>query len=121
MFDLILRAPLAAINHEERAFLAAAIHHRYAKAPPRHADAYLRLLSEERQAAAYTLGTVLRLGADLTGRSQALLAGFEAKAQDGKLVLDMKKKVAHLMTETVQRRLDSAASALGLVSEIRIG
>lgn len=121
IFDLVLRAPLAAINHEERAFLAAAIHHRYAKTPPRHANAYLRLLSEEQQAAAYTLGTALRLGADLSGRSESLLAGFEPSAQDGKLVLKVKKKVAHLMTDTVQRRLESAAATFGLVAETRVG
>jgi exopolyphosphatase/guanosine-5'-triphosphate,3'-diphosphate pyrophosphatase len=120
MFDLILRAPLAAINHEERAFLAAAIHHRYTKAPPRHAEAYMRLLSDEGQAAAAALGAALRLGADLSGRSESLLAAAEAEAVDGRLVLRVKKKVAHLVTETVQRRLDYAAAALGLSPETKI-
>jgi exopolyphosphatase/guanosine-5'-triphosphate,3'-diphosphate pyrophosphatase len=120
MFDLILRAPLAAISHEERAFLAAAIHHRYTKAPPRHADAYMRLLSDERQAAAAALGAALRLGADLSGRSEPLLAAVEVQAVDGRLVLRVKKKVAHLITETVQRRLDYAAAALGLSPETKI-
>jgi exopolyphosphatase/guanosine-5'-triphosphate,3'-diphosphate pyrophosphatase len=120
MFDLILRAPLAAINHEERAFLAAAIHHRYTKAAPRHADAYMRLLSDERQAAAAALGAVLRLGADLSGRSEPLLAAVDAQAVDGKLVLRVKKKMAHLMTDTVQRRLDYAAASLGLNPEIKV-
>lgn len=119
MFDLVLRAPLAAINHEERAFLAAAIHHRYTKAPPRHADAYLRLLGEDQQAAAAALGAALRLGADLSGRSEALLGAFQAAALDGRLVLRMKKDVAHLMTDTAQRRLDYAAQALGLVAETK--
>ncbi|MGQ0534272.1 MAG: Ppx/GppA phosphatase family protein [Caulobacteraceae bacterium] len=119
MFDLILRAPLAAISHEERAFLAAAIHHRYTKAPPRHADAYARLLSDEVQAAAAALGAALRLGADLTGRSEPLLAAVEAQVVDGRLVLRVKKKVAHIITETVQRRLDYAAAALGLSPEIK--
>ncbi|MEZ5995844.1 MAG: Ppx/GppA family phosphatase [Hyphomonadaceae bacterium] len=119
MFDLILRAPLAAINHEERAFLAAAIHHRYAKSPPRHADAYMRLLSDERQAAAAALGAALRLGADLSGRSETLLASVDVEAVDGRLVLRVKKKAAHLVTETVQRRLDYAASSLGLTPETR--
>lgn len=120
MFDLILRAPLAAINHEERAFLAAAIHHRYTKAPPRHADAYMRLLSDERQAAAAALGAALRLGADLSGRSEGLLAAFEINAVDGKLVLRVKKKAAHLVTETAARRLEAAAQSLGLEAETRI-
>jgi exopolyphosphatase/guanosine-5'-triphosphate,3'-diphosphate pyrophosphatase len=120
MFDLILRAPLAAINHEERAFLAAAIHHRYTKAPPRHAEAYMRLLSDEAQAAAAALGAALRLGADLSGRSEPLLAAVEIEAVDGRLLLRVKKKAAHIVTETVQRRLDYAAAALGLNPEIKI-
>jgi exopolyphosphatase / guanosine-5'-triphosphate,3'-diphosphate pyrophosphatase len=120
MFDLILRAPLAAISHEERAFLAAAIHHRYTKAQPRHADAYLRLLNEEQQAAAAALGAALRLGADLSGRSETLLASFDIAAVDDKLVLRVKKRVAHLVTETASRRLDAAAQALGLTAETKI-
>lgn len=120
MFDLILRAPLAAISHEERAFLAAAIHHRYTKAPPKHAEAYMRLLSDERQAGAAALGAALRLGADLSGRSQPLLGAFEIAAVDGKLVLKVKKKAAHLVTDTAARRLDAAAQALGLTAETKI-
>jgi len=120
MFDLILRAPLAAISHEERAFLAAAIHHRYTKAPPRHADAYLRLLNEEQQAAAAALGAALRLGADLSGRNETLLASFEIEAVDGKLLLRVKKKVSELATEAALRRLDAAAEALGLTAETKI-
>jgi len=120
MFDLVLRAPLAAIDHEERAFLAAAIHHRYTKTPPRHADAYVRLLNEEQQAAALALGAALRLGAEISGRSEKLLAGFEVEAVDGKLLLRVKKRVAHLVTETAARRLEAAAAALGLEAETKI-
>ncbi len=120
MFDLILRAPLAAISHPERAFLAAAIHHRYTKAQPRHAAAYLRLLNEEQQAAAAALGAALRLGADLSGRSETLLANFDAAAVDGKLVLRVKKKLAHLVTEAAVRRLEGAAAALRLTPETKI-
>jgi len=120
MFDLILRAPIAAISHPERAFLAAAIHHRYTKAQPRHAEAYLRLLNEEQQASAAALGAALRLGADLSGRSEALLANFDVAAVDGKLLLRVKKKMAHLVTETATRRLEAAAAALGLSAETKI-
>ncbi len=120
MFDLVLRAPLAAISHCERAFLAAAIHHRYTKAPPRQAGAYLRLLSEDSQAAAAALGAALRLGADLSGRSETLLAAFEIGVADGALTLRVKKNMAHLVTETAQRRLDYAAASLGLLAQTRI-
>jgi exopolyphosphatase/guanosine-5'-triphosphate,3'-diphosphate pyrophosphatase len=120
MFDLVLRAPLAAISHDERAFLAAAIHHRYTKTPPRHADPYVRLLSEEKRAAAAALGAALRLGADLSGRSETLLGSFETAVVDGKLTLRVKKRVAHLVTETATRRLEAAAQALGLGSEVKL-
>lgn len=120
MFDLVLRAPLAAISHEERAFLAAAIHHRYTKAQPRHADAYVRLLSDEQQAAAAALGAALRLGAGLSGRSESLLGAFDISVVDGALLLRVKKKLAHLVTETAVRRLDAAAQALGLKAETKI-
>lgn len=120
MFDLILRAPLAAISHAERAFLAAAIHHRYTKSQPRHAEAYLRLLNEDQQAAAAALGASLRLGAELSGRSESLLRSFAISANDKVLHLRADAKVAHLLTEAGQRRLDAAASALGLSAETTI-
>lgn len=120
MFDLILRAPLAAISHPERAYLAAAIHHRYTKAQPHHAAAYLRLLDEDQQAAALALGAALRLGADLSGRNEDLLANFQVSTVDGKLLLRVKKRMAHLVTETAARRLDAAAAALGLTAETKI-
>jgi exopolyphosphatase/guanosine-5'-triphosphate,3'-diphosphate pyrophosphatase len=121
MFDMVLRAPLAAISHAERAFLAAAIHHRYTKAQPRHANGYVRLLSEERQAAAAALGAALRLGADLSGRNESLLGAFNIGVEGDALALRMRKDVAHLMTETAQRRFDYAASALGLKAVMRVG
>jgi len=44
----------------------------------------------------------------------------EIEAVDGRLVLRVKRKMAHLITETVQRRLDFAAAALGLTPETKI-
>lgn len=120
MFDLILRAPLAAISHAERAFLAAAIHHRYTKVPPRHAEAYQRLLRDEQQAAAAALGAALRLGADLSGRSKALLEAFAVEVGDGALTLKVKKDVSHLATDTALRRLDYVAGLLGLKAKTAV-
>ncbi len=121
MFDLILRAPLAAISHEERAFLAAAIHHRYTKAAPKHADAYVRLLNEDQQAAAAALGAALRLGADLSGRSEPILSQFEVSVDRGKLLLKAKKSVAHLLTEQTEKRLEAVGAQLRLETDTRVG
>ncbi len=117
MFDLVLRSPLTALSHAERAFLAASIHHRYAKPAPKDAPAYERLLSDEMRKAAGALGAALRLGADVSGRSDGLLAAFEVKIESGALTLTVDRRFAHLMTEQASKRLDAAASALGLLSK----
>jgi hypothetical protein len=104
----------------ERAFLAAAIHHRYTKAQPRHAEAYLRLLNEEQQASAAALGAALRFGAHLCGRSATLLGSFQIAVVDDRLLLRVKKKVAHLVTDTAVRRLEAAAQALGLGADVKV-
>ena len=59
----------------------------------------------------------MRLGADLSGRSEKLLAQFEGSARDGKLRLKVKRSASHLMTEQVVKRLEAAANALGLEAE----
>jgi exopolyphosphatase/guanosine-5'-triphosphate,3'-diphosphate pyrophosphatase len=118
MFDLVLRAPFAAIAHAERAFLAAAVHHRYAKAPPRNAPAYDKLLNEEQRRAAAALGYALRLGADLSGRTKALLQDFTLTLERGVLTLAVKPRNAHLITDQTSKRLEPLAEALGAVARI---
>ena len=111
MFDLILRAPLAAISHEERAYLAASIHHRYAKQPPRHAPAYVRLLSDERRAAAAALGAALRSGPTFPGAARAL-AAFDIAAVDGRLEL-REEEIGTLGHRNCAAPASVAAAALG--------
>jgi exopolyphosphatase/guanosine-5'-triphosphate,3'-diphosphate pyrophosphatase len=117
MFDLVLRAPFAAISHAERAFLAGAVHHRYAKAPP-DSEAYQKLLSEEQRAAAAALGFALRLGADVSGRARALLNDFTLSLERGVLTLAVKPQRAHLLTDQVAKRLDPLAQALGVSAKL---
>jgi exopolyphosphatase/guanosine-5'-triphosphate,3'-diphosphate pyrophosphatase len=118
MFDLVLRAPFAAVSHAERSFLAAVVHHRYAKASP-DAEAYRKLLTEEQRAAAAALGFALRLGADLSGRARAILNDFSLTLERGAVVLTVKPQRAHLLTDQFAKRLDPLANALGVVAKIR--
>jgi len=114
MFDLVLRAPLAAINHVERAFLAACVHHRYTKSAPALNDAYSRLLHEDARRAAMAVGAALRLGADASARSQVLLAHFTLRLDGGALVLSLKRSEADLLSDQAVRRLEALGTALGL-------
>ena len=118
MFDLVLRAPFAAISHAERAYLAAAVHHRYGKAPP-ISPAYLKLLTEEQRASAAALGFALRLGADISGRARALLNDFTLTLERGALTLSVKPSRAHLLTDQIAKRLDPLASMLGVIAKLQ--
>jgi len=117
IFDLVVRAPLAGISHRERAFLGASVHHRYTKRPP-HALAYSALLGEDEQRAAIALGAALRLGADISGRTDDMLARFQIGWRDGVLVLSTKKREAHLIGEQAERRFEALRAALAAPTRI---
>ncbi len=112
MFDLVLRAPLAAINHAERAFLAGCVHHRYTKSAP-HAPAYLRLIDEDARRAALAVGAALRLGADLSARSEVLLGRFKLADAGDALVLSAPRDDAPLLSDQAGKRFETLAALLG--------
>lgn len=120
IYELVLRAPLAGISHGERAFLAAAVHHRYTKSEPVWSEAYEQLLDEEGRKEAMAVGAALRLGADLSARSEDLLNHFTLRLGDGALVLRVAKREADLVSEQAQRRLDALAAALGLQAQVEL-
>ncbi|MGE3142424.1 MAG: Ppx/GppA family phosphatase [Hyphomonadaceae bacterium] len=120
MYDLVLRAPLAAISHAERAFLAACVHHRYTKAPPRDSAAYRRLLDDAARSAAQAVGASLRLGADVSARSEALLAHFRLTRDEAGLALRVARKEADLISDQAARRLDTLGAALGVATRIEL-
>ena len=75
VFEQVLRAPIAGMNHAERAFLALALFARHTASTNTPEPRIIgRLLSPERQQRARALGAAMRLGCDLSGRSAALLA-----------------------------------------------
>jgi exopolyphosphatase/guanosine-5'-triphosphate,3'-diphosphate pyrophosphatase len=118
VFDQVLRAPIAGMNHPERAFLAAAIHARHTgqPAPPPTA----RLLTPERAQGARVLGAAMRLGCDLSGRSPPLLANAELSLEKGALVLTALRENADLLLgEQTAKRLASLAQALDVQPKIR--
>jgi exopolyphosphatase/guanosine-5'-triphosphate,3'-diphosphate pyrophosphatase len=114
MFDLVLRAPFPAIDHAERAYLAAAVHHRYTRAAPK-SPAYDKLLSDDLRRHAAGLGAAMRLGADLSGRSEGLLSAFDLRKLDDVLTLTTRSgERGVLITDQAGKRLEPLAQALGL-------
>jgi exopolyphosphatase/guanosine-5'-triphosphate,3'-diphosphate pyrophosphatase len=114
IYDLVLRAPFSGVSHTERAFLAAAVHHRHTRSAPDKEEAYLRLLTEEQRKAAAALGAALRLGADLSGRAEPLLDVFDLSLTDGRLTLSTDRGHARVITEQTVKRLDALAAILSV-------
>jgi exopolyphosphatase / guanosine-5'-triphosphate,3'-diphosphate pyrophosphatase len=120
VFDLVLRAPLAGVTHRERAFLAAAVQHRYSKTLPQAAELIVaRLLTSDQARIAGAVGLAMRLGADLSGRSEALISRFTLKRQDQALVLSAGAGFGHLLTEQALRRLEPLAEGLQLKAQVK--
>lgn len=87
-FEQVLRAPIAGMDHRERAFLASTAFARHASAPqPPEAGMIARLLTPERRQRARALGSAIRLGCDLSGRNPRLLESSSVAVRDGRLHL----------------------------------
>jgi len=120
IFELVLEGQLAGITHPERAFLAAAVQHRYSKVLPASAStAVQRLLTPEQANAAACLGLAMRLGADLSGRNEALMERLSIRREGETLTLSAAAGFQQLLTEQSVRRLEPLAQALGLKPHVK--
>ena len=120
VFELVLGAQLAGVTHPERAFLAAAVQHRYTKSLPAPARPIIeRLLTPEQAEAASTLGLALRLGCDLSGRTASVLDQFSLRRDKDQLILTAAPGAQHLLTDQAVRRFEPLGEALKLKAMIR--
>jgi exopolyphosphatase / guanosine-5'-triphosphate,3'-diphosphate pyrophosphatase len=114
VFEQVLRAPIAGMNHAERGFLAAAIFARHtASSNPPEPRILGRVLTDERRARALALGAAMRLGCDLSGRSGDLLRRSSLAVQDGAVVLKADGRWADmLLGEQTAKRASQFADRL---------
>jgi exopolyphosphatase/guanosine-5'-triphosphate,3'-diphosphate pyrophosphatase len=114
VFEQVLRAPIAGMNHTERAFLAMSLFSRHTASQnipePRIIG---RLLSPERLLRARALGAAMRLGCDLSGRSAALLARSSLRFERSRVILSAEPSARDLLLgEQTARRCATLASTL---------
>lgn len=114
VFEQVLRAPIAGMNHAERAFLAMSLFARHtASQNIPEARIIGRLLTPERLLRARALGAAMRLGCDLSGRSPALLARSSLKFDKTRVVLSAEHASADLLLgEQTARRCATLANIL---------
>jgi exopolyphosphatase / guanosine-5'-triphosphate,3'-diphosphate pyrophosphatase len=121
-FDLVLRAPYPAASHIERVFLARILARRYgAKLDEIEPKLVKRLLDEDLLMRADALGSALRLGAELSGRSADLLSKCGLHVVNGCLVLSTSADMKGLIAETVVKRLEQLGAALRLPVVVEVG
>ena len=115
-FEQVLRAPIAGMNHRERAFLASTAFARHSSAPhPPQPDTVSRLLTPERRQRARALGSAIRLGCDLSGRNTRLLESSSLSLHNGRLRLTTAQGWEDmLLGEQTAKRAQVMAQALKL-------
>ncbi|HWB49635.1 MAG TPA: Ppx/GppA family phosphatase [Stellaceae bacterium] len=119
-FTRSLRMPIGAINHQERVFIASALHARYGGPPDDPIKAPTRILLDDREAAeARSLGLALRLAYTLCGGALELLGEVRLSRADGMLTLEMPETGSLFQGEAVERRLAALGRALGLATQTR--
>jgi exopolyphosphatase/guanosine-5'-triphosphate,3'-diphosphate pyrophosphatase len=115
-FEQVLRAPIAGMNHPERAFLACAAFARHSSAPATPEPGTVsKVLSVERRQRARALGSAIRLGCDLSGRNAGLLSHCTLSIEGERLVLAAQDGWADmLLGEQTAKRAQTLAQALKL-------
>ncbi|MFN4025362.1 MAG: Ppx/GppA family phosphatase [Hyphomonas sp.] len=118
-YDQALRAPYLGVTHPERAMIAHAIGCRYDKDFKRPAE-HVTLTTEPQAERARQIGLLMRLGAVFSGRSGPILQRAALRREGDLLVLEVGRRDAKLISETVERRLAQAAGQLRLKSGSRV-
>ena len=108
-----LYMPVAGIDHAGRAFVSAALHARYGGRGTVELLAPLELLDESELPTARVIGLALRLAYMISGGVPAALHGTTLALQGHEILLSLNGDGAQRFGESVQRRLDALAKAMG--------
>jgi len=120
-FEEVFRAPFVGIDHEDRAFIAIAIHARYnGTADEPETDCALTLIDDAEARRAKLIGICLRLGLTLSGGVPGVLSRTQLENENGTVTLRIGRGDANLYVELIERRLASVARCLGLASRFEL-
>jgi exopolyphosphatase / guanosine-5'-triphosphate,3'-diphosphate pyrophosphatase len=120
-FRAALYMPAAGLDHQERAFLATALHARYGGPDGGVREIVRRLIDDGSAEEARTTGSALRLAFSLSGGVPGLLRRAKLTVERGALVLQAPASGPLQAGESVERRLVALARALSLEPKLRRG
>ena len=117
---IISQASLVGIDHPGRVFLALTIYFRYEGPGTNSAPKeFVRLVDEDMLERARRIAAALRLAYALTAAMPGVLADIRLEAKNGKaLCLTLPPRLADLMGEPVQKRLDALAELTGRNAQV---
>jgi exopolyphosphatase/guanosine-5'-triphosphate,3'-diphosphate pyrophosphatase len=120
-FYRVLRQPGVGLDHHQRAFLALVVALRYeAEANAPYLATAKTLLDVQAVRRAEQLGAALRLAFTLSGGTPVLLRGTSLRRRGGEIQLRLIEGSGVFAGESVQRRLDALAAALGLSATVEV-
>jgi exopolyphosphatase/guanosine-5'-triphosphate,3'-diphosphate pyrophosphatase len=120
-FFRVLRQPGVGLDHHQRAFLALVVALRYeAEANAPYLATAKTLLDVQAVRRAEQLGAALRLAFTLSGGTPVLLRGTALRRRGGEIQLRLIEGSGVFAGESVQRRLDALAAALGLSATVEV-
>ena len=117
-YDYVISAPLAGVTHRDRACIAQAVGSRYRSAF-RHEVSDV-ILENDLFIKARSLGVLMKLGAQLSGRTRSLLERSTIVLSGEELILTVENDASYLLSELVDRRFRRAADMLGVTPVIRL-
>jgi exopolyphosphatase/guanosine-5'-triphosphate,3'-diphosphate pyrophosphatase len=121
-FTTATQSSLVGLTHIERMMLAVALAYRYKDAKRAvEQQGGSGILTDDQHRVAEAMGRVIRLGAMLSGATPDLLRRCPLHRDETHLTLTIPGDLAGLGTDTVERRLTSAASALGVEARLVCG
>ena len=121
-FTTATQSSLVGLTHIERMTLAVALAYRYKDAKQSvERNGGSEILDKEQRRTAEATGRIIRLGAMLTGATPDLLHRCSLRRDATNLVLTIPADLDALASEAVERRLDTAASLLGLAPKLVTG
>ncbi len=121
-FTTATQSNLVGLTHGERMSLAVSLAYRYKDAKQAvERNGGSQILDKDARRMAEATGRIIRLGAMLTGATPALLHRCPLRRDESALTLTIPRDLSALASEAVLRRLDGAASLLGLASDMVIG
>lgn len=120
-YEDVLNMPFGGADHRARAFIAAAVYHRYAGAQDKPEDVRLRgLLDKQEEKRALRIGLASRLAFDLSAAAAGELAYYRLRITPSKLFLEVPKRRSPVADDAVGKRMFALGEAMDRYAEIQV-